>query len=44
MAGVADLHLDLTQPGFFLRPDYFDVLATSGTRPPPTARSMAAGR
>lgn len=27
MADVADLHLDLTQPGFFLRPDYFDVLA-----------------
>ena len=27
MADVADLHLDLTQPGFFLRSDYFDVLA-----------------
>ena len=27
MAHVADLRLDLTQPGFFLRPDYFDVLA-----------------
>jgi cytochrome P450 len=27
MADVADLHLDLTRPGFFLRPDYFDVLA-----------------
>ncbi len=27
MADVADLRLDLTQPGFFLRPDYFDVLA-----------------
>jgi cytochrome P450 len=27
MADVADLSLDLTQPGFFLRPDYFDVLA-----------------
>jgi cytochrome P450 len=27
MADVADLHLDLTQPGFYLRPDYFDVLA-----------------
>jgi cytochrome P450 len=26
MADVADLHLDLTRPGFFLRPDYFDVL------------------
>ena len=27
MADVADLRLDLTQPGFYLRPDYFDVLA-----------------
>ncbi len=27
MADVADLHLDLTQPGFYVRPDYFDVLA-----------------
>jgi cytochrome P450 len=27
MADVADLDLDLTQPGFFLRTDYFDVLA-----------------
>jgi len=27
MADVADLQLDLTQPGFYLRPDYFDVLA-----------------
>ena len=27
MADVADLSLDLTQPGFFLRADYFDVLA-----------------
>jgi cytochrome P450 len=27
MADVADLQLDLTQPGFFLQPDYFDVLA-----------------
>ncbi len=27
MADVADLRLDLTRPGFYLRPDYFDVLA-----------------
>jgi cytochrome P450 len=27
MADVANLHLDLTRPGFYLRPDYFDVLA-----------------
>src|ERR1700677_967956 len=27
MADGADLQLDLTQPGFYLRPDYFDVLA-----------------
>ena len=27
MADVAELSLDLTQPGFFLRSDYFDVLA-----------------
>ena len=27
MADVANLHLDLTQPGFYLRPDYFGVLA-----------------
>src|SRR5665213_4594693 len=27
MADVADLQLDLTRPGFYLRPDYFDVLA-----------------
>jgi cytochrome P450 len=27
MADVAELRLDLTQPGFYLRPDYFDVLA-----------------
>jgi cytochrome P450 len=27
MADVADLQLDLTQPGLYLRPDYFDVLA-----------------
>ncbi len=27
MADVADLRLDLTEPGFFLRPDYFDLLA-----------------
>ena len=28
MANVADLELDLTKPGFFLRPDYFDLLAS----------------
>ena len=27
MADVADLRLDLTEPGFYLRPDYFEVLA-----------------
>jgi cytochrome P450 len=27
MADVADLRLDLARPGFYLRPDYFDVLA-----------------
>jgi cytochrome P450 len=27
MADVANLDLDLTEPGFFLRPDYFEVLA-----------------
>ena len=27
MPDVADLQLDLTRPGFYLRPDYFDVLA-----------------
>jgi len=27
MADVADLRLDLTQPGFYLRSDYFEVLA-----------------
>jgi cytochrome P450 len=27
MADVADLRLDLTEPGFYLRPDYFDILA-----------------
>jgi cytochrome P450 len=27
MTDVADLRLDLTQPGFYLRPDYFEVLA-----------------
>ena len=27
MADTAAFHLDLTEPGFFLRPDYFDVLA-----------------
>jgi len=27
MADVADLRLDLTRPGFYLRPDYFEVLA-----------------
>jgi len=27
MTDVADLRLDLTRPGFYLRPDYFDVLA-----------------
>jgi cytochrome P450 len=34
MADVANLHLDLTQPGFFLRPDYFDVLADMRQRAP----------
>jgi cytochrome P450 len=28
MADVADIELDLTQPGFYLRPDYFDFLAS----------------
>jgi len=27
MAAAIDLQLDLTRPGFYLRPDYFDVLA-----------------
>jgi len=27
MADVADFRLDLTRPGFYLRPDYFEVLA-----------------
>ena len=27
MADVADLRLDLTRPGFYLRPDYYDILA-----------------
>jgi cytochrome P450 len=34
MADVADLQLDLTQPGFYLRPDYFDVLADLRRRAP----------
>jgi len=28
LADLADLQLDLTRPGFYLRPDYFEVLAT----------------
>ncbi|MGA2837327.1 MAG: cytochrome P450 [Acidimicrobiales bacterium] len=34
MADVADLRLDLTQPGFYLLPDYFDVLAELRERAP----------
>jgi cytochrome P450 len=34
MADVADLRLDLTKPGFYLRPDYFDVLADLRTNAP----------
>jgi cytochrome P450 len=34
MVEVADLHLDLTRPGFYLRPDYFDVLASLRAQAP----------
>lgn len=34
MVDVADLQLDLTQPGFYLRPDYFEVLAALRERAP----------
>jgi cytochrome P450 len=34
MADLADLQLDLTQPGFYLRPDYFDVLADLRSKAP----------
>jgi cytochrome P450 len=36
MADVTDLQLDLTTPGFYLRPDYFDVLADLRRRAPVT--------
>ncbi len=34
MADIADLELDLTRPGFYLRPDYFEILATLRKRAP----------
>jgi cytochrome P450 len=34
MADEADLQFDLTRPGFYLRPDYFDVLANLRDRSP----------
>jgi cytochrome P450 len=34
MANVADLEVDLTKPGFYLRSDYFDVLASLRTHEP----------
>ncbi len=34
MADVAELRIDLTQPGFYLRSDYFDILAELRQRAP----------
>ncbi len=36
MIAVPDLQLDLTKPGFYLRPDYFDVLSALRDRAPVT--------